>query len=128
MFSRAVTAFYFVLSLAILAVAMPGGTLPPPTTTVTATAIAPTATGDLCSTGPIQCCQSVGKADDPVMGLLLGLLGIVVDGVDALLGIQCSPIKIVGLGLDSACSGNVVCCENNNIGGLISIGCIDIVL
>ncbi|KAL7284179.1 hypothetical protein ACG7TL_001461 [Trametes sanguinea] len=129
MFPRAVAVFYFVLSLALLAVAMPGGTLPPPTTTITATAPAPTGTGgNLCSTGSLQCCQSVGKANDPVIGLLLGLLGVVVDSVDALLGVQCSPIKIVGLGIDDACSSNVVCCENNNIGGLISIGCIAIVV
>ncbi|KAI0826604.1 fungal hydrophobin-domain-containing protein [Trametes gibbosa] len=128
MFSRAVTTFYFLLSLALLAAAMPGGTPPPPTTTITATALPPTPTGDLCSTGSLQCCQSIGGADNPVIGLILGLLGIVIDGVDVLLGLQCSPIKIVGLGDDPACAANVVCCENNSIGGLISIGCIAIIL
>ncbi|OSD08037.1 fungal hydrophobin [Trametes coccinea BRFM310] len=129
MFPRAVAAFYFVMSLTILAVAMPGGTPPPPTTTITATAPAPTGTGgDLCSTGSLQCCESIGGANDPAIGLILGLLGVVVDSVDALLGLQCSPIKIVGLGIDGACSSNVVCCENNNVGGLVSIGCIAIVL
>ena len=50
-----------------------------------------------------------------MFGLLLGLLGIVIDGVDALLGLECSPITIVGLGSGNACSANVVCCENNSI-------------
>ncbi|KAH9849352.1 fungal hydrophobin-domain-containing protein [Lenzites betulinus] len=129
MFSRAVATLYFFLSLALLAAAMPGGAPPPPpTVTITATAPPPSATGDLCSTGSLQCCQSVGGASDPVIGVILGLLGIVIDGVDVLLGLQCSPIKIVGLGNNSACSDNVVCCENNSIGGLISIGCIPIIL
>ncbi|EIW55691.1 fungal hydrophobin [Trametes versicolor FP-101664 SS1] len=129
MFSRAVATLYFVLSLTLLAVALPGGKPPPPTTTITATGPPPTSTpGDLCSTGNVQCCQSVGGADDHVIGALLGLLGVVVDAVDVVLGLQCSPIKIVGLGTDKACSSNVVCCENNSIGGLISIGCIPIIL
>lgn len=55
------------------------------------------------------------QADDHVIGALLGLLGVVVDAVDVVLGLQCSPIKIVGLGTDKACSSNVVCCENNSI-------------
>ncbi|KAI0635195.1 fungal hydrophobin-domain-containing protein [Trametes polyzona] len=126
MFSRAVATFYFFLSLALLAVALPGGSPAHPTTTITATP--PASTGSLCSTGSLQCCQSIGGADDPVIGVILGLLGVVVDTVGGLLGLQCSPIKIIGLGHDSACESNVVCCENNNVGGLISIGCIAIIL
>ncbi|KAI8970908.1 hypothetical protein BD414DRAFT_501575 [Trametes punicea] len=61
------------------------------------------------------------QADDPVIGVLLGLLGVVVDAVDTLLGIQCSPIKIVALGPDPACSANVVCCENNSIMSFLHI-------
>ncbi len=75
MFSRAVATFYFVLTLSLLAVAMPGGSppqkptttvvpTPPKTTTltVTVTAPAPTQSGsNTCSTGPVQCCQNTGK-------------------------------------------------------------------
>ena len=50
-----------------------------------------------------------------MFGLLLGLLGIVLDGVDALLGLDCSPITIIGAGTGNACSSNVVCCQNNNV-------------
>ncbi|KAI0764925.1 fungal hydrophobin-domain-containing protein [Fomes fomentarius] len=139
MFSRAVATFYFVLTLSLLAVAMPGGSppqkptttvpAPPKTTTVTVTAPAPTQSGgNTCSTGPVQCCQSMGKVDDPVFGTILGLLGIVLDGVDVLLGLTCSPITVIGVGSGNACSSNVVCCQNNNVGGLISIGCIPIFL
>ncbi|KAI0777701.1 fungal hydrophobin [Trametes elegans] len=131
MLSRAVATFFFVFSLILLAAAMPGGSPPPPKTTITVRGAPPAPTsgsGDLCSVGSLQCCQSVGQASSPVFGLVLGLLGIVVDGVDALLGLQCSPLKIVGLGSDNSCASNVVCCENNNIGGLISIGCIAVIL
>ncbi|RDX51667.1 fungal hydrophobin [Lentinus brumalis] len=80
-----------------------------------------------CSTGSIQCCDSVSKASDPTTSVLLGLLGVVVQGVDVLVGLTCSPISVVGVG-SSSCSSNVVCCENNNVGGLISVGCLPIIL
>ncbi|KAH8822418.1 fungal hydrophobin [Flagelloscypha sp. PMI_526] len=75
-----------------------------------------------CSTGPIQCCQTVGTATNPVISLLLGLLGIVVKDVNALIGATCSPITLVGVG-SSGCSAQSVCCEDNSHGGLISMGC-----
>ncbi|TFK87822.1 fungal hydrophobin, partial [Polyporus arcularius HHB13444] len=80
-----------------------------------------------CSTGPIQCCDSVQSASDPVTSLLLGLLGIVVQGVDVLVGVTCSPISVIGVG-GGECNANVVCCQNNNVGGLISIGCLPVIL
>ncbi|KAH9896887.1 fungal hydrophobin-domain-containing protein [Cubamyces lactineus] len=126
MFSRAVFTFYFVLSVTLLAAAMPACS-PSSTTTITVSAPAPTSPGNSCTTGPIQCCESVGKASDPAFNALLGLLGIVIDGFEALLGLQCSPISIVGVG-QSTCTANVVCCENNSVGSLISIGCIPIIL
>ncbi|RPD72480.1 fungal hydrophobin [Lentinus tigrinus ALCF2SS1-7] len=76
-----------------------------------------------CSTGPIQCCQQVEKADNPVAALILGLLGIVL-GPDVVVGLTCSPLTVIGVGSGNSCSANTVCCENNSHGGLISIGCI----
>ncbi|KAI0653906.1 hydrophobin, partial [Cubamyces menziesii] len=87
----------------------------------------PTEPASSCSTGPIQCCNSVESASDPVGSLLLGLLGIVVQGVDVLLGLDCSPISVIGVG-GGNCNTNVVCCQNNNVGGLISIGCVPVIL
>ena len=80
MFTRAITFFYFILTLTILAAAMPGHTVPPTTTTVTVTVpatpsppktttiivTAPASTpsgGSTCSTGPVQCCNSVGTVN-----------------------------------------------------------------
>ncbi|RDX57003.1 fungal hydrophobin [Lentinus brumalis] len=79
-----------------------------------------------CSTGPIQCCDKVVKADNPIAALLLGLLGIVL-GPDVEVGLTCSPLSVIGIG-GGSCSANAVCCENNSHGGLISIGCIPIIL
>ncbi|KAL7284173.1 hypothetical protein ACG7TL_001455 [Trametes sanguinea] len=135
MFPR-LTTYVTVASVAVLAVATPNvkrwntpTSTPASTKTITVTATAPAATetaGD-CSTGPIQCCNSVQSASDPVASLLLGLLGIVVEGVDVLLGLNCSPISVIGVG-GGNCDANVVCCQNNNVGGLISIGCVPVIL
>ena len=63
MFSRPIAVFYFVLTAALLVAAMPasgapaaaGTTVPTVSTEVFATR------GDTCSTGPVQCCQTVGS-------------------------------------------------------------------
>ncbi|KIK58534.1 hypothetical protein GYMLUDRAFT_202384 [Collybiopsis luxurians FD-317 M1] len=135
MFSRLSTVFYALFAFAILAAATPGGyphttTLPPVTTTVTVTAPPTTTTitgSGGCSTGPIQCCDSTETAGSSAGSLILGLLGIVVQDLNVLLGINCSPITVVGVG-SNGCSAQTVCCEDNAVGGLISIGCIPIQL
>ncbi|RPD69549.1 fungal hydrophobin [Lentinus tigrinus ALCF2SS1-7] len=81
-----------------------------------------------CSTGPIQCCKSVEKASDPATSVLLGLVGVVVQGVDVLVGLTCSPITVIGVGSGGSCEASTVCCENNNVGGLVSIGCVPVSL
>ncbi|KAJ3862514.1 fungal hydrophobin [Lentinula novae-zelandiae] len=134
MFFRISTvAFYALFAFAILAAATPGGkpttTVAPVTTTITVTAPATTTTitsGD-CTTGPIQCCESTESASSTAAGLLLGLLGIVLDDLNVLLGLNCSPITVIGAS-GSGCSAQTVCCEDNAVGGLISIGCIPIIL
>ncbi|PBK98610.1 hypothetical protein ARMGADRAFT_584951 [Armillaria gallica] len=57
--------------------------------------------------------------------MLLGLLGVVLSDVTALVGITCTPITIVGVG-STACSQQTVCCQNNTFNGLIAIGCVPI--
>ncbi|KLO09584.1 fungal hydrophobin, partial [Schizopora paradoxa] len=75
-----------------------------------------------CTTGPIQCCNSVVSASDPDASILLGLLGIVLQNDNLLVGIGCSPITVIGVDSGS-CSSQPVCCENNSFNGLIAIGC-----
>ncbi|RDX54529.1 fungal hydrophobin [Lentinus brumalis] len=76
-----------------------------------------------CNTGPIQCCNQTYDTKDHSPDLLAGLLGVVVGSLDGLLGVSCSPI-VSG----ATCSGTTVCCEDNAHGGLVSIGCLPIVL
>ncbi|KAL5514050.1 hypothetical protein ACEPAG_2811 [Sanghuangporus baumii] len=100
---------FTVASLAILAVATP----------------APVPAENQCNTGALQCCDSVQQADSPAASQLLGLLGVVVQGVDALVGITCSPISVIGIG-SAGCSASPVCCTDNSFNGLISLGCVPI--
>ena len=54
----------------------------------------PTPQAGQCNTGPIQCCNSVQTAGSSGIAPLLGLLGVVVQGVNALVGINCAPIDV----------------------------------
>ncbi|KAI0091265.1 fungal hydrophobin-domain-containing protein [Irpex rosettiformis] len=81
-----------------------------------------------CNTGPIQCCQQTISSTSSQANLLAGLLGIVLGPVEALLGLNCSPIGVIGVGSGSTCNASPVCCTNNAVGGLISIGCVPITL
>ena len=89
------------------------------------------------------------QASSPAGTALLGLLGVVLEGLDVLLGLDCSPITGVGIGTGNECTATTVCCQDNNVvsvlfvreyavsvhspllriqGGLISVGCIPIIL
>ncbi|KAK7054512.1 hypothetical protein VNI00_003710 [Paramarasmius palmivorus] len=78
-----------------------------------------------CTTGPVQCCNSVGAANDPSVAKILGLLGIVVQDVNALVGLTCVPITVIGAG-GATCDANPVCCKDNSHGGAVSIGCVPV--
>jgi len=54
-----------------------------------------------CNTGPVQCCDSIGKASDASIAKILGLLGVVVQDVNAIIGVTCTPITVIGAGGDS---------------------------
>ncbi|KAI0737146.1 hydrophobin [Daedaleopsis nitida] len=81
-----------------------------------------------CSTGAIQCCDSVQPASSKAVAPILAGLGVVIQDVNALVGLTCSPINVVGVGSGNSCSANTVCCDNNSFGGLISIGCLPVTL
>ena len=59
---------------------------------------APNSSPTTCSTGPIQCCDTVEKASDPAAAAILASLGVVVQDVDALVGLTCSPVTVIGVG------------------------------
>ncbi|THU84055.1 fungal hydrophobin [Dendrothele bispora CBS 962.96] len=78
-----------------------------------------------CTTGPVQCCESIQKATNPGIVKILDSLGIVVEDPDILIGVTCTPISIVGAGGDS-CSTNPVCCKDNSFGGVVAIDCVPV--
>ena len=53
-------------------------------------------TGATCSTGPVQCCNTVEEASNPTATKILGSIGVVVQDVDALVGITCTPVTVIG--------------------------------
>jgi len=81
-----------------------------------------------CNTGDAQCCDSATSATDPAAAGVLSLIGVVVQGVDVLVGLGCTPITVIGAGEGANCAQQPVCCENNNFNGLINIGCTPISL
>ncbi|RDB21952.1 Fruiting body protein SC3 [Hypsizygus marmoreus] len=126
MFPRLTTAFLYVfVAFTVLATASPA--VQPrnePTVTITVTAH-PTATSipaSQCNTGGLQCCNSVQNASSDPVSLLLGLLGVVLQGLNIQVGLTCSPITVIGGG-GSSCTAQPVCCQNNSFHGLIAIGC-----
>ncbi|KAJ8454038.1 hypothetical protein ONZ51_g13260 [Trametes cubensis] len=60
-------------------------------------------------------------------GLLTGLAGVNVQDLTGLVGVQCSPITVIG-GSGSTCKQQPVCCENNSVGSLVSVGCVPVML
>ncbi|KAF8909691.1 hydrophobin [Gymnopilus junonius] len=88
----------------------------------------PSGISNSCNTGSVQCCNSVATTENPVVGLIAELLGIVIPA-GVLVGLTCAGISVGGLGTNSWCaclldsSQQPVCCENNSFNGLIAIGC-----
>ncbi|KAF4580785.1 hypothetical protein EYR38_003072 [Pleurotus pulmonarius] len=126
MFSRFSSLFTAMVAFTIVTAAMPDveRRTNPTTVTVTTTAQpAPTSIpASQCTTGPVQCCNNLAKADSPLALTMLDPLNIVVQGVDVLVGITCLPLSVIGIG-GISCSSQAVCCQNNNFNGLIAIGC-----
>jgi len=117
------------LAAPILAAAAPGGT---PTVTVTVTAVTVTAISTAtavseCAVDAVQCCDAVSSSSNLITSLLIGLLDVVIEGLDVPIGINCSPTTIAGVG-GSSCTAAPLCCENNTFNGLIAIGCVPIII
>ncbi|KAF5379111.1 hypothetical protein D9615_005958 [Tricholomella constricta] len=67
-----------------------------------AASVLPRTDGDnQCNTGTIECCNSVLKATDPVVGVIAGLLGVVLGPLTGLVGLTCTPITVIGGGGNS---------------------------
>ncbi|KAF5386306.1 hypothetical protein D9757_008582 [Collybiopsis confluens] len=64
-----------------------------------------------CSTGPMQCCNTLTSANDPAAAAIIKSLGAVVQDVNVGVGLTCSPVLGVGSG---GCSAQAVCCQDNS--------------
>ncbi|PIL23073.1 hypothetical protein GSI_14381 [Ganoderma sinense ZZ0214-1] len=81
-----------------------------------------------CNTGSLHCCNTVDKSSDSSVTGGLSLLSVFFKEIDAAIDLQCSPINVIGVGSSSSCNAQPVCCENNAVGGLVSVGCIPVSL
>ncbi|PIL33107.1 hypothetical protein GSI_04556 [Ganoderma sinense ZZ0214-1] len=86
------------------------------------------AAADSCNTGSMQCCNHVEDSKSASGSALLTALGINLQDVTGQIGLQCSPLSVVGVGAGNSCTASPVCCQNNNVGGLVSLGCVPISL
>ncbi|KAF9562994.1 fungal hydrophobin [Agrocybe pediades] len=83
---------------------------------------------DSCNTGVVQCCQSLtaNSATDLAQALGGGLLGLslsaIIGSITGTVGVNCSPLSLIGVS-GNTCSTQPVCCTNNFNGGLIQAGC-----
>ena len=99
------------------------------------------AAADSCNTGSMQCCnhvedvrpflafnssrfrvltyrplpfQSNSVSGSTLLSALAGL-GVNVQDITGQIGLQCSPLSVVGVGAGNGCSASPVCCQNNNV-------------
>jgi hypothetical protein len=73
-------------------------------------AVSAAPTGGSGSTSGAQCCQNVtnsSKVDPTTAGILAGLLGVVVSGLNVPIGTGCTPISVLG---GVSCNTNTVNC------------------
>ncbi|KAJ6518306.1 fungal hydrophobin [Mycena vitilis] len=84
------------------------------------------AAGPITTTSSDQCCQSVVDSSSIAAGKVLGLLGINLGEITIPVGLNCSPITVLG----NNCGGVTTRCDAPEIewAGLIAINCIPITL
>ncbi|KAF8976316.1 hydrophobin, partial [Cyathus striatus] len=56
------------------------------------------------------------------VGVLAALLSLDISDITAQVGLNCSPLSVIGAGGNS-CTQQPVCCTGNNFNGLIALGC-----
>ncbi|KAM5536392.1 hypothetical protein V8D89_009931 [Ganoderma adspersum] len=71
---------------------------------------------DSCNTGSISVSGSALLS-------ALAEIGVNVQDVTGQIGLQSSPLSVVGVGGSSACSASPVCCQNNNVVSVLFSSC-----
>ncbi|EJD00329.1 fungal hydrophobin [Fomitiporia mediterranea MF3/22] len=78
--------------------------------------------GSKCSSGSMQCCDSIAPAGSTGDSSLGGLIPVNLQGLNVPIGVNCNPVNVPGLGTSGTCSTQTACCDNNNSSGLIPLG------
>ena len=64
--------------------------------------------------------QSNSVSGSTLLSALAGL-GVNVQDITGQIGLQCSPLSVVGVGAGNGCSASPVCCQNNNVVSIFSL-------
>ncbi|KAF9561683.1 fungal hydrophobin [Agrocybe pediades] len=78
---------------------------------------------DSCNTGAVQCCDQIFPAESEQANWLGGLVGATVGAITAGVGLSCVPITVIGVGSGGQCASQPVCCTENHMNGLVTLGC-----
>ncbi|KAK0472764.1 hydrophobin 2 [Armillaria novae-zelandiae] len=79
-----------------------------------------------CSSGTLQCCQSVQDPSSTPVQTVLAPLGVNLGDLTADVGLTCDPITVIGAG-SNPCSTQAACCTGKDYNnGLAVLGCIPV--
>jgi len=82
-------------------------------------------TGGTCDSGVLMCCNSIQAASSDNSGTLLsGLVPVNLQGLTGNLGLDCSPINVLGIG-SSGCNQVTACCSGDSY-GTVTLNCVEI--
>ncbi|KAH7912641.1 fungal hydrophobin [Hygrophoropsis aurantiaca] len=76
-----------------------------------------------CNTGSASCCDSTQSAEDFSKTDLADSLGLSTGDVTGLVGLDCTPISVIGVGSGCKANQEPVCCTDNTFDGLVNMGC-----
>ncbi|KAK0217167.1 hydrophobin 2 [Armillaria fumosa] len=82
-------------------------------------------TGSSCSSGTLQCCNSVQDPSSSAVQTALAPLGLNLGDIAADVGLTCDPITVIGVG-SNPCSTQAACCTGQNYNGFAVLGCIPV--
>ncbi|KAF8521381.1 hypothetical protein BU17DRAFT_64875 [Hysterangium stoloniferum] len=71
-----------------------------------------------CNTGTPKCCKNVGAASSGPISALLKPLNVVLDDPTAIVGLDCTPLTLVGGGKGADCVQQPVCCKDVKSNGV----------
>ncbi|KIM64864.1 hypothetical protein SCLCIDRAFT_1212961 [Scleroderma citrinum Foug A] len=78
---------------------------------------------DQCSNGSAQCCQMLTTQQLAQQGYSKDVIAAVAATVQAVAGVQCSPITVIGAGSGCQVNQQAVCCTGDKFNGLVQLGC-----